>query len=681
MITKITTENAIKYNALFDDIANILTELLPYKDTSVDNNGISTDNYFFSKEEAEKWLDIFKAIDESNAGDMYYVYGTDPDSGDEIITKVEISSLETYYGIIANLFKIKPQYGLLPLDEPYFEINANTRSIQPPPNFSVQVAGDESAETIYFRINRYFDMKDLFSQSIIIQWENAKGIKGYSTPSVVMIDEEAEDDFIIFGWTLTSGVGDNGGFASAPGYANFSVRFYSFKDSEDTSAGSDTKKEIAYSLNTLSSSLQIRPGLQVDLTASSTVKEENMASVMEDRITNGLLSGVPTPPPPTIVDTNIDETKKYFIDYSNNNSDSVIIDGVSYKCSELQVMAFTPSAGNLSAAWYKRDSSGKGLACTDIRQQGQKIISVKFNKDDPNLAQKIKENIYYLDAECVKKPLLEINDEIKYEENGDFTAYTKVFYFKVIGEGTYYCSVINHKGLQKKSTATGNAYFPSSTTPTVQSIPHKEGYVSEKIGDEEKFVYLQANPKNEDTDSPNTFTYQWQYKKSSTDSFNNLSGKTGQILQLQNSSTDPQIGEYQCLICHTANGTISEPAIEKWIVSTAPTLNLICDQNLKMGENSVSKENILASGNYILEILEDTEVTFTLTNFSEYNLVSYSCSGGELVQETQLKDSNSFTIKVTRGATYNITCKGVFGENFKSKDTKQIIIETKLATS
>jgi hypothetical protein len=53
---------------------------------------------------------------------------------------------------------------MLPLDEEPFFIDANSRVINPSPSFPrnvVGVRGDQVAEIIYFKINRYFDATDL----------------------------------------------------------------------------------------------------------------------------------------------------------------------------------------------------------------------------------------------------------------------------------------------------------------------------------------------------------------------------------------------------------------------------------------------------------------------------------------------------------------------------------------
>ena len=78
-------------------------------------------------------------------------------------------SLDQYLSKLADLKAISPRYVRLPLyedgheDEEIFEIDANARTIKVPASFNrngVGVVSDELAETIWFKINRYFDIKD-----------------------------------------------------------------------------------------------------------------------------------------------------------------------------------------------------------------------------------------------------------------------------------------------------------------------------------------------------------------------------------------------------------------------------------------------------------------------------------------------------------------------------------------
>ena len=60
---------------------------------------------------------------------------------------------------------------ILPRDEGLFEIDANSRKINIPAEFSrngVGVQGDELAEIIYFSIDRYFDTTDLYDKDIFV---------------------------------------------------------------------------------------------------------------------------------------------------------------------------------------------------------------------------------------------------------------------------------------------------------------------------------------------------------------------------------------------------------------------------------------------------------------------------------------------------------------------------------
>lgn len=83
----------------------------------------------------------------------------------------EIYDLEGYFSVLEQLSNIDIKYTILPLDEEYFKIDANTRTIEVPSSFKkngIAVQGDEVAEIIYFKIARYFDFTDLNSTDIVI---------------------------------------------------------------------------------------------------------------------------------------------------------------------------------------------------------------------------------------------------------------------------------------------------------------------------------------------------------------------------------------------------------------------------------------------------------------------------------------------------------------------------------
>jgi hypothetical protein len=64
---------------------------------------------------------------------------------------------------------------ILPINEPLYEIDLNTRTIMAPPYLSVEY--DHNAETVYFLVDRYYELVDLSTLFCVIQYENASPVK------------------------------------------------------------------------------------------------------------------------------------------------------------------------------------------------------------------------------------------------------------------------------------------------------------------------------------------------------------------------------------------------------------------------------------------------------------------------------------------------------------------------
>lgn len=95
---------------------------------------------------------------------------------------IDINSVEGFFGNIIEISALVvneegltgKKYLRLPLDEPMFEIDANTRKIDVPAEFKsngLSVQGDHLAETVYFVIDRYFDYMDFNNTSVSINWK------------------------------------------------------------------------------------------------------------------------------------------------------------------------------------------------------------------------------------------------------------------------------------------------------------------------------------------------------------------------------------------------------------------------------------------------------------------------------------------------------------------------------
>lgn len=160
-----------------------------------------------------------------------------------------------------------PYWLILPSDEELFEINANTRNIQTPTEFSrngVGVVGDELAEIIYFSIDRYFDITDLFYKDIFIQFELPNGETGLVP--VINKTIKYKKDKVVFGWPIDSNI------TKVAGNVKYSVRFY--ERVKDISG----KEYLSFSFNTLTSTIKINSGLDFDIDSS-----DNMTNVVVDK--------------------------------------------------------------------------------------------------------------------------------------------------------------------------------------------------------------------------------------------------------------------------------------------------------------------------------------------------------------------------------------------------------------
>lgn len=182
MITAIKAENIGAYKSLFDEAGDILSgyERVRTYDAKVDDyfyrNDAATDfENLFVKVESITNLKTFAEALEDHDG-VLYVKKLDKDGNPIGVAEgyepmLGITTLEEYFSWIRNLGTINKKYTVLPLDEDHFEINANTRAINIPASFKkngVAVQGDDLAEVLYFKIDRYFDYMDLDKCDIYI---------------------------------------------------------------------------------------------------------------------------------------------------------------------------------------------------------------------------------------------------------------------------------------------------------------------------------------------------------------------------------------------------------------------------------------------------------------------------------------------------------------------------------
>ena len=150
---------------------------------------------------------------------------------------------------------VKITFAHLPSNEPRFIIDANSREINIPFEFSfLGVIGDHKAETIYFEIDRYFDDEDLSTHTCVIQFvnKNPKTLEcNEGLYPVTTMDINSIDGKIIFGWNIMNDV------TQIAGDIHFSIRFYSI----------DSNNKFTYNFNTLTANSIILDTLDVKHTS------------------------------------------------------------------------------------------------------------------------------------------------------------------------------------------------------------------------------------------------------------------------------------------------------------------------------------------------------------------------------------------------------------------------------
>ncbi len=284
MITRITKENRGKYLRLFEKATKVLKE-----------RGFLTDDTYTYVDLDEKNYLAGEYYVEDKSVESGYSISDDPFSEDtKYFVKEDsvISSLQEYFQHIGHLYAAGADNDFirLPLDEPTFDIDLNTRQINIPDSFKrggIAVQGDELAETIYFKVDRYFDAVDLAADGmlIIIQWEAPNGKKMASPAYFASLDAEA--DKIIFGWAITKTMTERAGALK------FSVVFIDGEvlNTDDKGAFELNIANLEYRLGTLTASIQVNQGLSV--ADKNKIVYENKLTQLQNRIKNSpIYSGI-----------------------------------------------------------------------------------------------------------------------------------------------------------------------------------------------------------------------------------------------------------------------------------------------------------------------------------------------------------------------------------------------------
>lgn len=230
MITKITNDNINFYRDLFIDANSYLNELKGTKDQD-------------------------------------YVY-----------------NIETYFAHLEELADGNLKYTMLPIDEEKFIINADSRKIEVPENFKLNglaVQGDDTAEIIWFEIDRYFDIMDFNNTIPCVQWRRQGEDEIHR--STAWYQNINTTDKYVFGWPIDKAITEYSGMIE------FSVRFLGFENDV-----------LNFSFNTLPVTLLVNESLSIK-DINNTINQ-TINNAIKDRIKNSITSDISLPLPPQFVD-------------------------------------------------------------------------------------------------------------------------------------------------------------------------------------------------------------------------------------------------------------------------------------------------------------------------------------------------------------------------------------------
>lgn len=396
-----------------------------------------------------------------------------------------ITTIEEYFsfmGVLPHLTDeagrpVGKRYTILPLDEEVFEINANTRVITVPPSFKtngISVQGDQVAEIVYFRIDRFFDATDLNEMDIYIQWETPKGNKGVSKEWVR--DIESDPGKIIFGWPLSLDI------TETPGPIKFSVRFFKINTDEATK-----EQKIIYSFSTLTQTANIKPALDFSLLDELYVVDDT--DLIANRFTNSVVVGGVKPDAPQFL-VNLDSDAEYDLDESGKY--------------EFMVHAFSPNAGIISYEWKKEGEEG---------YLPSEEVFIKTEDTSPTTGKIYYEKTVEIDeaGREVYKPYGGVIDEETFEL---VDLYERVSICLVDSVGKYYAIATNRVGLNTANANSEYGIIPAPKAPTVSEILNSNNeemsrYILPEPVPGEEYTASIAMKVSATAPDAGSLTYQW----------------------------------------------------------------------------------------------------------------------------------------------------------------------------
>ena len=551
----------------------------------------------------------------------------DPETGEMVEVPDSITSLGELFTFMEFITKHAPIYTRLPLDEEPFFIDANKRSITVPKDFvanGVSVQGDEIAEILFFKINRFFDATDLSQCNIYIQWrssevdDNGNPVEGLSRTWIQDID--SEPGYLIFGWPISSKI------TKAAGNVTFSVRFYRFNSTDD----------LIYSFSTLDQTVKILPALDYDIddiqaTANKYVIDD-CAQDIRDRAINSPSSGSEAPMLPEW-DTNqlglfnagipvrdADNNIKFYVVNLAEDESHFYNDPLFYHMS-----ATSDDSGIVSYSWVKKDKNGNAVRNNEPETHFYEAVDYIETHDETRLPNK---TYYYLDGQVYKVlPLgVALNDE-----NYD-TIYELVSTVTVATAGTYTPYAQNRVGKYMSERIDAIPLkVPVPAEPEISDLGPINGSTQPILGTDPLYLGLDVAITDEyGNELPiRLATYEWKRQALSGGDFETIDECTELPLVLHEGDENAE-GYYQIVVTNNLNREVAKT--ESNIVRvTKPAVKLQLDIDTYQ---NISIEAARNRDGYLAVSVEGQEPNRTEEDAITYQWYAYSSDGHDAQIDT-----------------------------------------------
>ena len=556
--------------------------------------------------------------------------------------------------------KNDPYFLIMPVesDEYLFKIDANSRNIEIPEDFrknGVAVQGDDRAEILYFSIDRYFDLTDLYHKEIFILW-NPPGKDGKPVSDGTMISPvinkslHYKENYVVFGWPIVKEM------TEYPGDMEFSIRFYD-RDEKDS-------KKLTYSFSTKPFKVKILPCKINDLDISNLESLDaaiiNRNQEIYDSLRRTEVAGPGGQAAEPVWDLPAFKPQPEH-SYHIDDLDEGVLRGRAKFADKEDVSKI----GLISYSWSKSDvpktSTSKNLVnnLTEILEY-KDVTETETARDLYDLYYTLKEGEYTPYAGVI--PPVEENVRI----------YKAVTSHKPEGPGYYYLTATNKlsRKAQKSVTYEDCWHIPKPEQPVTQYMLDEE--VVDHIVFDSTTVPSKLLTLNVTTSDNGNIAIQWQYKEKASDKqFVALDGSTNNTCTINN------YGYYSAIVSNTKNkATVS---IETPVIRVSDFAKAVTVTNFLIGTKSHSADEFNEEESEVLTSASDITINLDMDNLPPYDSIEYRWEKLVTNEETQTQEwilhassgaladnINSYKYHIGTSGTYRVLIINTYNKDVKT---------------